>query len=165
MRLDRDIRNTDDCLARLKALEAQGRVWGQDLVLQVKNQELVLSDVESKVLCGQGTPKSWQPARSRDPPRHPPILDPAPHKRSVPPATAPPYAWHPPQPQHKHQPSNAPCPWHPPWPQNLPWTLHPHTSLIAPPVAPHITPVPLPSQPYKLGTLFVLAPTTNLAPL
>ncbi|KAM9185494.1 epidermal growth factor receptor kinase substrate 8-like protein 3 [Mergus octosetaceus] len=48
MRLDRDIRNTDDCLARLKALEAQGRVWGQDLILQVKNQELVLSDVESK---------------------------------------------------------------------------------------------------------------------
>ncbi|XP_050571231.1 epidermal growth factor receptor kinase substrate 8-like protein 3 [Cygnus atratus] len=48
MRLDRDIRNTEDCLARLKALEAQGRVWGQDLILHVKNQELVLSDVESK---------------------------------------------------------------------------------------------------------------------
>ncbi|XP_035168734.1 epidermal growth factor receptor kinase substrate 8-like protein 3, partial [Oxyura jamaicensis] len=48
MRLDRDIRSTDDCLARLKALEAQGRVWGQDLILHVKNQELVLSDVESK---------------------------------------------------------------------------------------------------------------------
>uniref|UniRef100_A0A8B9BLS6 EPS8 signaling adaptor L3 n=1 Tax=Anser brachyrhynchus TaxID=132585 RepID=A0A8B9BLS6_9AVES len=48
MRLDRDIRSTEDCLARLKALEAQGRVWGQDLILHVKNQELVLSDVESK---------------------------------------------------------------------------------------------------------------------
>ncbi|XP_054659860.1 epidermal growth factor receptor kinase substrate 8-like protein 3 isoform X2 [Grus americana] len=48
VRLERDIRGTDDCLARLKVLEAQGRVWGQDLILQVKDQELVLRDVESK---------------------------------------------------------------------------------------------------------------------
>ncbi|KAM9217486.1 LOW QUALITY PROTEIN: epidermal growth factor receptor kinase substrate 8-like protein 3 [Leptosomus discolor] len=48
LRLERDIRSTDDCLARLKVLEAQGRVWGQDLILQVKDQELVLRDVESK---------------------------------------------------------------------------------------------------------------------
>ncbi|NWZ53143.1 ES8L3 protein, partial [Haliaeetus albicilla] len=48
VRLERDIRSTDDCLARLKVLEAQGRVWGQDLILQVKDQELMLRDVESK---------------------------------------------------------------------------------------------------------------------
>ncbi|XP_074972061.1 LOW QUALITY PROTEIN: epidermal growth factor receptor kinase substrate 8-like protein 3 [Phalacrocorax aristotelis] len=48
VRLEKDIRSTDDCLARLKLLEAQGRVWGQDLILQVKDQELVLRDVESK---------------------------------------------------------------------------------------------------------------------
>ncbi|XP_059686989.1 epidermal growth factor receptor kinase substrate 8-like protein 3 [Gavia stellata] len=48
VRLERDIRSTDDCLAHLKVLEAQGRVWGQDLILQVKDQELVLRDVESK---------------------------------------------------------------------------------------------------------------------
>ncbi|XP_072701144.1 LOW QUALITY PROTEIN: epidermal growth factor receptor kinase substrate 8-like protein 3 [Ciconia boyciana] len=48
VRLERDIRSIDDCLARLKVLEAQGRVWGQDLILQVKDQELVLRDVESK---------------------------------------------------------------------------------------------------------------------
>ncbi|XP_064029656.1 epidermal growth factor receptor kinase substrate 8-like protein 3 [Pogoniulus pusillus] len=46
--LGRGIHSTEDCLERLKLLEAQGRVWGQDLVLQVKDQELVLSDVESK---------------------------------------------------------------------------------------------------------------------
>ncbi|CAM9833950.1 unnamed protein product [Bubo scandiacus] len=48
MRLERDVRSTRDCLARLKVLEAQGRVWGQDLILQVKDQEVVLRDVESK---------------------------------------------------------------------------------------------------------------------
>ncbi|KAM6044253.1 epidermal growth factor receptor kinase substrate 8-like protein 3 [Chlamydotis macqueenii] len=48
LRLERDIRSTQDCLERLRVLEAQGRVWGQDLILQVKDQELVLRDVESK---------------------------------------------------------------------------------------------------------------------
>ncbi|NXX75368.1 ES8L3 protein, partial [Urocolius indicus] len=48
MRLERDVRSPRDCLARLKALEEQGRVWGQDLILQVQDQDLVLRDVESK---------------------------------------------------------------------------------------------------------------------
>ncbi|XP_061869869.1 epidermal growth factor receptor kinase substrate 8-like protein 3 [Colius striatus] len=48
VRLEQDVRSPRDCLARLKALEAQGRVWGQDLILQVKDQDLVLRDVESK---------------------------------------------------------------------------------------------------------------------
>ncbi|NWS45745.1 ES8L3 protein, partial [Probosciger aterrimus] len=47
-RLDGDLRSAGDCVARLRALEAQGRVWGQDLILQVKDQQLVLRDVESK---------------------------------------------------------------------------------------------------------------------
>ncbi|NXS35666.1 ES8L3 protein, partial [Pomatostomus ruficeps] len=48
LRLERDLRSAEDCLERLKGLEAQGRVWGQDVTLQVKDQQLVLSDVESK---------------------------------------------------------------------------------------------------------------------
>ncbi|NXE96713.1 ES8L3 protein, partial [Menura novaehollandiae] len=48
MRLERDLRSAEDCLRRLKGLEVQGRVWGQDVILAVKDQELVLSDVESK---------------------------------------------------------------------------------------------------------------------
>ncbi|NXU21529.1 ES8L3 protein, partial [Pardalotus punctatus] len=48
VRLERDLRSAEDCLGRLKALEEQGRIWGQDVILQVKDQELVLSDVESK---------------------------------------------------------------------------------------------------------------------
>ncbi|NXM72711.1 ES8L3 protein, partial [Serilophus lunatus] len=47
-RLERDLRSVEDCLGRLKALEEQGRIWGQDVTLQVKEQELVLRDVESK---------------------------------------------------------------------------------------------------------------------
>ncbi|XP_014728087.1 PREDICTED: epidermal growth factor receptor kinase substrate 8-like protein 3 [Sturnus vulgaris] len=48
MHLERDLRSAEDCLGRLKDLEAQGRIWGQDVILAVKDQELVLSDVESK---------------------------------------------------------------------------------------------------------------------
>ncbi|NWT75123.1 ES8L3 protein, partial [Prunella himalayana] len=48
MHLERELRSAEDCLRRLKELEEQGRIWGQDVVLEVKEQELVLSDVESK---------------------------------------------------------------------------------------------------------------------
>ncbi|XP_039565457.1 epidermal growth factor receptor kinase substrate 8-like protein 3 [Passer montanus] len=48
MPLERELRSAEDCLGRLKDLEEQGRLWGQDVVLEVKDQELVLSDVESK---------------------------------------------------------------------------------------------------------------------
>ncbi|XP_068029769.1 epidermal growth factor receptor kinase substrate 8-like protein 3 [Anomalospiza imberbis] len=48
MPLERELRSAEDCLGRLKDLEEQGRVWGQDVILEVKDQELVLSDVESK---------------------------------------------------------------------------------------------------------------------
>lgn len=61
MHLERDLRSAEDCLGRLKDLEAQGRIWGQDVILAVKDQELVLSDVESKVPPGQGTPRAWYP--------------------------------------------------------------------------------------------------------
>ncbi|XP_075772128.1 epidermal growth factor receptor kinase substrate 8-like protein 3 [Pelodiscus sinensis] len=44
----RDVRGLEDCVERLKMMEAQGRVWGQDMILQVKGQELLLSDIETK---------------------------------------------------------------------------------------------------------------------
>ncbi|TRZ12903.1 hypothetical protein HGM15179_014196 [Zosterops borbonicus] len=46
--LERELRSAEDCLWRLKELEEQGRIWGQDVTLEVRDQELVLSDVESK---------------------------------------------------------------------------------------------------------------------
>ncbi|NWV35330.1 ES8L3 protein, partial [Grantiella picta] len=57
MRLERELRSAEDCLGRLKGLEAQGRIWGQDVILEVKDQQLVLSDVESKVPPGRAPPK------------------------------------------------------------------------------------------------------------
>ncbi|XP_048184412.1 epidermal growth factor receptor kinase substrate 8-like protein 3 [Corvus hawaiiensis] len=48
MHLERDLHSAEDCLRRLKGLEEQGRIWGQDVILEVKDQELVLRDVESK---------------------------------------------------------------------------------------------------------------------
>ncbi|XP_043356493.1 epidermal growth factor receptor kinase substrate 8-like protein 3 isoform X2 [Dermochelys coriacea] len=44
----KDIRGMDDCVALLKMMDAQGRVWGQDMILQVKGPELLLSDIETK---------------------------------------------------------------------------------------------------------------------
>ncbi|XP_065505309.1 epidermal growth factor receptor kinase substrate 8-like protein 3 [Caloenas nicobarica] len=48
VRLERDLRSAEDCVARLKLLDAQGRVWGQNLILHIRDQDLVLRDVESK---------------------------------------------------------------------------------------------------------------------
>ncbi|XP_028853874.1 epidermal growth factor receptor kinase substrate 8 isoform X2 [Denticeps clupeoides] len=40
--------SVDDCIERLKLLDAMGRVWGQDMVLQVQDGSLVLTDIETK---------------------------------------------------------------------------------------------------------------------
>ncbi|MEE6492159.1 hypothetical protein FKM82_016495 [Ascaphus truei] len=46
--LDSDLRTVNDCLTRLHSLTAEGRVWGQDLILQVNNGEMLLNDVETR---------------------------------------------------------------------------------------------------------------------
>lgn len=61
MHLERDLRSAEDCLGRLKDLEEQGRIWGQDVILEVKDQELVLSDVESKVPPARAPTKPGTP--------------------------------------------------------------------------------------------------------
>uniref|UniRef100_A0A8C2T9Y5 PTB domain-containing protein n=1 Tax=Coturnix japonica TaxID=93934 RepID=A0A8C2T9Y5_COTJA len=48
LRLDRELRSIEDCVGRLRELDAMGKVWGQDLLLGVRDQDLLLSDVESR---------------------------------------------------------------------------------------------------------------------
>ncbi|XP_075709768.1 epidermal growth factor receptor kinase substrate 8-like protein 3 isoform X2 [Rhinoderma darwinii] len=46
--LDNSLRNVQDCLKRLCLLNAEGKVWGQEMILQVQNEELILTDLESR---------------------------------------------------------------------------------------------------------------------
>lgn len=55
----------EDCVGRLRDLEAQGKVWGQDLLLGVRDQDLLLSDMESRV--PRGDPQTHSPPPSAHP--------------------------------------------------------------------------------------------------
>ncbi|KAG9270784.1 epidermal growth factor receptor kinase substrate 8-like protein 3 isoform X2 [Astyanax mexicanus] len=45
---NRELSSIDDCVAKLKSLESRGKVWGQDMILQVQGTSLQLCDIESK---------------------------------------------------------------------------------------------------------------------
>ena len=53
-----ELKTVDDCLAKLKRLDAKGRLWPQDMIMEVQRGYVVLSDIETKV-------SSWQPLLSR----------------------------------------------------------------------------------------------------
>ncbi|KAF6736476.1 Epidermal growth factor receptor kinase substrate 8-like protein 3 [Oryzias melastigma] len=44
----KDLRNARDCVERLKLLDQMGRVWGQNMMLEVHGANLLLSDIETK---------------------------------------------------------------------------------------------------------------------
>ncbi|XP_053562754.1 epidermal growth factor receptor kinase substrate 8-like protein 3 [Bombina bombina] len=46
--LNNELRTVEDCLAKLRTLDAEGRVWGQELILQVNDGELLLNDLETQ---------------------------------------------------------------------------------------------------------------------
>lgn len=41
--------DVNDCLERLKYMDATGLVWGQDMILEVRDRALLLLDIESQV--------------------------------------------------------------------------------------------------------------------
>ncbi|XP_048859025.1 epidermal growth factor receptor kinase substrate 8-like protein 3b [Brienomyrus brachyistius] len=44
----KELRGLDDCVTKLRGLEAQARVWEQDMMLEVQGGHLLLSDIETK---------------------------------------------------------------------------------------------------------------------
>ncbi|KAI4898491.1 hypothetical protein NFI96_020936, partial [Prochilodus magdalenae] len=44
----RELNSVEDCVAKLKSLDSRGKVWGQDMILQVQGSSLQLCDIESK---------------------------------------------------------------------------------------------------------------------
>ncbi|XP_029912356.1 epidermal growth factor receptor kinase substrate 8-like protein 3b [Myripristis murdjan] len=43
-----EVRNLDDCVAKLKRLDAKGRLWAQEMIMEVQGGHLQLSDIETK---------------------------------------------------------------------------------------------------------------------
>ncbi|XP_038871282.1 epidermal growth factor receptor kinase substrate 8-like protein 3 [Salvelinus namaycush] len=43
-----EVRDVNDCVERLNILDGMGRVWGQDMVLEVRDGNLLLTDIETK---------------------------------------------------------------------------------------------------------------------
>lgn len=45
----KELRSVADCVERLKLLDGMGRVWGQNMLLEVRGTKLLLTDIETKV--------------------------------------------------------------------------------------------------------------------
>lgn len=43
------LKTVEDCVAKLRRLEAKGRLWPQNMIMDVQGPFLVLSDIETKV--------------------------------------------------------------------------------------------------------------------
>uniref|UniRef100_A0A3Q0SLG0 EPS8 signaling adaptor L3a n=1 Tax=Amphilophus citrinellus TaxID=61819 RepID=A0A3Q0SLG0_AMPCI len=46
----KELRNTGDCVERLNLLNEMGHVWGQNMILEVQDTNLLLTDIENKEL-------------------------------------------------------------------------------------------------------------------
>ncbi|KAM3617850.1 uncharacterized protein V6R79_012046 [Siganus canaliculatus] len=44
-----ELKKVDDCMAKLKRLDGKGRVWPQEMIMEVQGAYLVLSDIETKL--------------------------------------------------------------------------------------------------------------------
>lgn len=43
------MKTVDDCVAKLKNLDAKGRLWHQEMIMEVQGPYLLLNDIETKV--------------------------------------------------------------------------------------------------------------------
>ncbi|XP_041860231.1 epidermal growth factor receptor kinase substrate 8-like protein 3b [Melanotaenia boesemani] len=44
-----EVRTMDDCVARLKMLDSKGQLWPQQMIMEIQGENLLLSDIETKV--------------------------------------------------------------------------------------------------------------------
>ncbi|KAL6458933.1 hypothetical protein MHYP_G00324050 [Metynnis hypsauchen] len=44
----KELNSVEDCVAKLRSLDSRGKVWGQDMILQVQGGSLQLCDIETK---------------------------------------------------------------------------------------------------------------------
>lgn len=44
-----EVKTVDDCVAKLKNLDAKGRLWHQEMIMEVQGPYLLLNDIETKV--------------------------------------------------------------------------------------------------------------------
>lgn len=56
-----EFRNVSDCVERLKVLGETGRLWGQNMLLEVRGPSLLLTDIETKVVMERRGGGSWEP--------------------------------------------------------------------------------------------------------
>lgn len=45
----RELKTVEDCVTKLKRLDSKGRLWPQEMIMEVQRGYLVLSDIETKV--------------------------------------------------------------------------------------------------------------------
>lgn len=45
----RELKTLDDCVTKLKRLDSKGRLWAQEMIMELQRGYLVLSDIETKV--------------------------------------------------------------------------------------------------------------------
>lgn len=46
-----ELKTLDDCMAKLKRLDAKSRLWPQEMIMEVQGGYLLLCDIETKVGC------------------------------------------------------------------------------------------------------------------
>lgn len=44
-----ELKTVDSCVAKLKRLDVKGRLWPQEMIMEVQGEYLLLSDIETKV--------------------------------------------------------------------------------------------------------------------
>ncbi len=44
-----ELSTADDCVAKLKRLDTKGRLWPQEMIMEVQGGYLLLNDIETKV--------------------------------------------------------------------------------------------------------------------